>query len=65
MEYSRVTSMATSARPELVPAARQVTGPCVPSLLTSPDTPTISRTTLLQNGFGLVESLRVAGPRTP
>ena len=64
MEYSRVTPMATSARPELVAAARQATSLCVPSPLTT-DTPTISRTTLLQNGFGLVESLRVAGPRTP
>ena len=60
-----MTSMATSARPELVSAARQATSLRVPSPLTAPDTPAISRTTLLQNGFGLVESLRVAGPRTP
>ena len=65
MEYSRVTSVATSARPELVFPARQATSLCVPSPLTTLETPAIARTTLLQNAFGLVESLRVAGPRTP
>jgi AraC family transcriptional regulator len=57
--------MATSARPELVSAGRQTTSHCVPSSFTTADTPTVSRTTLLQNGFGLVESLWVVGPRTP
>ena len=60
-----MTSITTSARPELVSAGRQATSHCVPSSFTTGDTPTASRTTLLQNGFGLVESLRVVGPRTP
>lgn len=65
MEYSRVTSMAASAPPRLVSAAQRATRHYDPSRLPTAETPTISRTTLLQNGFGLVESLRVAGPRTP
>ena len=60
MEYSRVTSVAATACPALAAPARQATSRSVPV----PDIPTISRATLLQNGFGLVESLRVAGPRT-
>ena len=59
-----MTSVATSARPELVSAGRQPTSRTVLSSLITNDTPTVARTTLLQNGLGLVESLRVAGPGT-
>jgi hypothetical protein len=51
-----LTSVATSARPELVSAGRQATSRRIPSSLTTADTPTVARTTLLQNGFGLVEA---------